>query len=739
MHYKLSILFLLFSLSLSAQPKQANNWHFGLRQAVSFATGEPVLDPPSAMVAFEGVTSMSDTSGQLLFYTNGGGRPLDPLLPPELQQSTGSIWNRNHEVMYDTRGEEGGGFSARQSAVAMPDPAGEEGVYYLFTMEEAEFSIGGDVAGQPEGRGLSYFIIDMNLNGGLGGVRTADQRVYTPAYEGLDATPKADGSGYWIVCHDNDDDDSKFIVTELTASGVRVAGTYPAANVTGKLEFSPNGLFLLNAGLLYSFDNETGAPASDPTEIPGISSQVAAFTPDSRFLYTLDEREIIGQVLVRYQVNDPSAEPLDVALLQSEPTRPVLVTAPFQIGPNGNIYFAEQTIIPGGESRYGLSEVFCVSSPTPGVNRYLIDLPRANDASFLPQSLPQYVDAIFAVEPLPDTVRLDTTGQFACGSAPVSLEARESGPTYRWSTGDTTMTTTVTTAGTYCVTITGECRPTVDCQTVNYESTDISLNLLREEDLGCDGVNLIYEVRVEGDIRSSVYTLVGNPTTAPDVIFTGFSTDSLVTVPKPFGFELATLFLTVNTTICEDSIQYTENFEDLVDDRFRPFLGVTSDGEVCDGKDITLEVVNDGSLALQSVRWFDGSTENPRTLTAEFMTEFEVTAFDECGDSTLLIYDDPVAEFCDCEGRIPELITPNGDGTNDLFRLFTNCPTEEFELRIFNRWGKVVFETNDGDRAWDGTKDGTPQNPDLYLYRMLFRFANSEKTEVRDGQFHLIR
>ncbi|MGK0451796.1 MAG: hypothetical protein ACJAXE_002467, partial [Neolewinella sp.] len=253
-----ALLYLMTITTLSAQVEQANNWHFGNELSVSFVGGVPVLRPSSAMKAFEGITSMSDANSQLLFYTNGGGRPFDPGQPVGFVQNTGIIWNRNHEVMYNMRGEEGGGFSARQSSIAMPDPAGENGIYYLFTMEEAEFNVGGTIIDQPQGRGLSYFVIDMNLNGGLGGVRLADQRVYTPAYEGLDATPMADGSGYWIICHSNDQNDAKFIVVPLTTAGVGTPTTYPISRVSGKIEFSPNGLLLLNDDKLYAFDNETG-------------------------------------------------------------------------------------------------------------------------------------------------------------------------------------------------------------------------------------------------------------------------------------------------------------------------------------------------------------------------------------------------------------------------------------------------------------------------------------------------
>ena len=89
--------------------------------------------------------------------------------------------------------------------------------------------------------------------------------------------------------------------------------------------------------------------------------------------------------------------------------------------------------------------------------------------------------------------------------------------------------------------------------------------------------------------------------------------------------------------------------------------------------------------------------------------------------------------------RIPEVISPNGDGTNDLFRVFypESAQVTEFTLSVFNRWGQKVFMSSDIDQGWDGTKNGTPQNMDTYLYIANFRI-NGELFE-REGQFSLIR
>ena len=619
----------------------------------------------------------------------------------------------------------------------MADPAGEEGVYYLFTMEEAEFDVGGDMPGQPLGRGLSYFVIDMNLNGGLGGVRLADQRVYTPAYEALDATPMANGDGYWIMCHNNDVDDPKFVIVPLTAAGVGTPTEIPMGRALSKIEFSPNGRFMFNDRKLYNFDNGTGTLAPNPVEIPNISSQAACFTPDSRYLYTTQSFPVLGEIIVRYDLRDLTA-PLTVERLETNFGETVLVTAPFQIGPNGNIYFLEQTLVPGELTRFGMSEIVCVSGENPTVNRNFIEFPNTEATGFFAQYLPQFVDAIFAIEPQPDTTRLDTLPLNACDDEQITLAARESGTNYRWSTGDTTASIVVSAAGTYCVTITGDCFPIVDCQAVDYEQTGISPVIFDQEDLGCDGLRCIIDLDVSaafGGVKVSLFET--NPLGSPILISEFLSVTDTVNLDKPEDGQQYEIEVTYENC---GRITYPLMIEFPEDDRFRPELNVTVEGdEICNGRDITLEVINEGSIRIASVRYDDGNTDNPRTLAAMFETDIPVTVFSECGDSTELVFTGPVAEFCMCEGEVPELITPNGDDVNDVFRLYRNCPPEDYTLTIFNRWGQRVFQSTDPDQAWDGTMDGTPQNTDVYLYRMVWRFEGMEEVMVREGSFNLIR
>ncbi|MFM7401124.1 MAG: hypothetical protein ACKO4W_09500, partial [Bacteroidota bacterium] len=220
----------------------------GMGAALDFNPGAPVITTPSSMFSFEGSASIADANGNLLFYSNGGGR--DPVLSG---QSSGKIWNRNHDVMYDMGNTEGGGFSSAQSAVIIPRP-GTPDRYYLFTMEEVEYNVGGEVPGQPLGRGLSFFEVDMTQNGGLGGVVDYNEMILVPSYEGLCAVRHQNGTDYWIIAHS---DNTGMSVFPVTAAGV---GTPTLYNIIsgGIIKGSPDGKWLCSSDRILPFDNQTG-------------------------------------------------------------------------------------------------------------------------------------------------------------------------------------------------------------------------------------------------------------------------------------------------------------------------------------------------------------------------------------------------------------------------------------------------------------------------------------------------
>lgn len=87
----------------------------------------------------------------------------------------------------------------------------------------------------------------------------------------------------------------------------------------------------------------------------------------------------------------------------------------------------------------------------------------------------------------------------------------------------------------------------------------------------------------------------------------------------------------------------------------------------------------------------------------------------------------------------PNAFTPNGDGKNDIY-LPTVVGAREYEFIIYNRWGQVVFKTNDVHIGWDGTlfNQGAMCETAVYTFVIFTRDLNEELGEKR-GTITLIR
>ena len=64
---------------------------------------------------------------------------------------------------------------------------------------------------------------------------------------------------------------------------------------------------------------------------------------------------------------------------------------------------------------------------------------------------------------------------------------------------------------------------------------------------------------------------------------------------------------------------------------------------------------------------------------------------------------------------VPNVFTPNGDGQNDEFRVAYRS-LREFHIWVYNRWGKLVYESNDPGKGWDGNINGRPAAEGAYYY-----------------------
>ena len=89
---------------------------------------------------------------------------------------------------------------------------------------------------------------------------------------------------------------------------------------------------------------------------------------------------------------------------------------------------------------------------------------------------------------------------------------------------------------------------------------------------------------------------------------------------------------------------------------------------------------------------------------------------------------------------MPNAFTPNGDGMNDTFKPVTDCELD-YNFQIFNRWGRVVFTSEDIQAGWDGLINNQEAPPGQYSYVIFYAVLINDRQveETFRGTFRLIR
>jgi gliding motility-associated-like protein len=92
---------------------------------------------------------------------------------------------------------------------------------------------------------------------------------------------------------------------------------------------------------------------------------------------------------------------------------------------------------------------------------------------------------------------------------------------------------------------------------------------------------------------------------------------------------------------------------------------------------------------------------------------------------------------------VPNTFSPNGDGMNDMFYPRGTGVFQVKMLRVFNRWGDVVFEksnvrANDMSTGWDGTFKGQKLSPDVFVYTLTVVCDNNTQL-IYKGNIALVR
>lgn len=313
---------IILNVSIVCAQKQGNIWYFGENAGLDFNNGTPIsilggqTKTDIGIANQEGCATISDSSGILLFYTDGQ-----------------KIWNKNHQTM--ANGDSlMGNKSSTQSSFILPLPQNNH-LYYVFTTDAFINNFQ---------NGLRYSIVDMCLNNQTGDVVSGSKNILllNTASEKLTATIHANGIDYWVItAMNNTNNYYAYLLTQDGISDTVVSSVGPicgGASSLGQMKISPDGSKMgiadgqgSNKAIVFDFDNSTGV-ISNPTVLPTSSNIYGvAFSPNNSKIY-------ISEILNVDQINQYDLSAGNNKTVISLP----LNSSPrgMQLGPDGKIYVA---------------------------------------------------------------------------------------------------------------------------------------------------------------------------------------------------------------------------------------------------------------------------------------------------------------------------------------------------------------------------------------------------------------
>ena len=277
--------------------------------------------------------------------------------------------------------------------------------------------------------------------------------------------------------------------------------------------------------------------------------------------------------------------------------------------------------------------------------------------------------------------------------------------TYAWSTGATTPSITVYTAGTYSVNVTDVCNPAIPfTDTVIIVNPSPVANFTAPTLVDCLPSNIEF-INTSANAAASLWNF-------------GDGGNSNETNPV-YMYQFPGLYTISLTVFDTNGCSNTKTIEELIQIYPAAELNYTITPQVTNllNSDI---VFTNNTPNCASQEWdlgiFGTSTSAVYSYTFEEVGTYYVGlsvvttngCMEEITDS-VIVEDNYVVFF-------PTSFTPNGDGLNDVF-MPLGGGIEKFKLEIYNRWGNMIYSTNSMSQPWDGNDHGQ----DNYIWKVSLK------------------
>ncbi len=752
---------------------QADNWYFGNKAGLNFNNCTPSILTNGELNTLEGAATISDSSGNLLFYTDGI-----------------TIWNKLHLAMWNGTGLLGHP-SSTQSAVIVPKP-GSPNHYYIFTPAVENTSTG-----------LCYSIVDMSLDGGNGAVIEKNTLLSAGINEKVTAVRHANNVDVWVISRVfNSFEYRSWLINNSGISNAIISNSpyNPGSDHNksrGYLKPSSDGskLFCAFDDNLYSelsrFNNQTGQVHSVVkfNNIPGYLTTQSndrsgaygvEFSPNGKYMYLTSFVADRNFYLSQFDVNifdsaiiHQSAALIDSGFSSINPTASEY--AALQLAKNGKIYIARlnsfflSVINQPDFSGSACNLVF--AGQYLGGRRSMGGLPTFNQT---------YFDPHFR--------NYDYSYEEDCHKNVLfNLISAHSYDSLKWDFGDpasgiSNFSTNPSAAHQYA----DVGFKNIKLVVYNFVGCRIITDtIFKNIVVGIDAPNLgidtticigqkitlnAFSSRADSYLWNTASTASSIIITDPGMYWVDVTTgtcqlsDTIIIANKPFPV----VDLGSDTSLCESktlqlaaqNIGATYHWQDgstlsnyfvnsageyhvsvnlngcvkndtiKVTALFKPVFSLGGNRAICENERIRLAplVKNDWVLL-----WSDGSTNS--VLEVSRPGQYSLKATNVCGTFSSTV---TVKEGI-CDIYVPSAFTPNNDNLNDKFKILGVSQLAYFHIIIFNRYGKKIFESYDKNNGWNGLFNSQASDQGAYTYYLEYNKSNSIKKETRKGTFLLLR
>lgn len=291
-------------------------------------------------------------------------------------------------------------------------------------------------------------------------------------------------------------------------------------------------------------------------------------------------------------------------------------------------------------------------------------------------------------------------------NTPVRFSIANGFDTYLWSNGDTSSYTDISQPGIYFVQAANQCFSNADTFTVTI--FEMPPPPLTADTALCEGAPEPLVTAVGENLQWYANTS---------------DTSLLPNTPTIKTNTLNEQYFFVSQTIngCKSAkATFTARINAL------PQMDLGSSIRACEGKFIALAATE--NLAA-SYLWNNGDTTN--AITVSTGGTYSCTVTNACGSAE----DAVEIAFIDCDNclYVPNVFSPNNDGSNDFFQVYSNCPLINFRLKIYNCWGEKVFEANNVNYRWDGCYKGILQEAGIYIYTLSLTNELGQTSNAKGG------